>query len=264
MPTATVGDLKIHYIEQGSGEPVVLVHGNTSSSVWWEYTLERMKDAPYRFVAPDLRGRGETEGPSSSWTVEILANDVRGLLEQLGMGKAHFVGHSLGANVALQYALDHKGDVISLLLLNPGWVAGDIPDAIADRARIEQMVGNKDILKMALRGVAMMHPENEGWQRLVDASLKQRDEASLRGPAALKAWNVAARLGELTGIPTTVVRGAGDAYLSTAGVCQSIVSRIPGAGYITVPGATHSPNVEVPDAWVALLREHLENYRQKD
>ncbi len=261
MPTATVGDLNMHYVEQGSGEPVILVHGNTSSGVWWEYTLERMKDSPYRFIVPDLRGRGDTEGPSGQWTVEMLANDVRGLLEKLGIGAAHFVGHSLGADVVLQYALDHRTDVKSLLLLDPGWVAGDIPDAIADQARVEQMVANKDILKMALRGVAAMHPENDAWNRLAQASLKQRDEASLRGPAALKAWNVAARLGDLAGISTTVVRGAGDAYLSTEAVCQGIVNRIPGATYITIPGATHSPNVETPDAWVAILRQHLHNRR---
>jgi pimeloyl-ACP methyl ester carboxylesterase len=251
----------MHYVEQGSGEPVILIHGNNSSSVWWEYTLERMKDSPYRFIAPDLRGRGDTSGPAANWTVEMLAADVRRLIEQLGIGAAHVVGHSLGANVAIQYALDHRRDVKSLLLLNPGWVAGEIPDAIADQARLEQMVANKDLLKMALRGAAMKHPDNDAWKRLLDASLKQRDEATLCGGTALKAWNVAAQLGTLEGIPTTVVRGEGDVYISTEVVCQSIVSRIPGAKYVTIPGATHSPNVETPDAWVAILRQHLDKTR---
>lgn len=256
MPTATIGDLTMHYLEQGSGTPVVLVHGNTSSSVWWEYTLERMGDA-YHFIAPDLRGRGDTQGPAADWTVETLARDVRGLVEQLGIAPAHFVGHSLGANVALQYALDHKNDVKSLMLLNPGWVAGDMPDAIADPARVEQMIADKTLLKMALRGIAMLHPENDNWKRLEVASLKQSDEASVRGPVALKQWNVVDRLSELEGIPTTVARGVGDEYLSTQAVCQRIVDNLPGAQYVEIPDSTHSPNVENPDAWVAVLQKHL-------
>jgi pimeloyl-ACP methyl ester carboxylesterase len=261
MPTVAVGDLKVHYLDQGRGDPVVLIHGNTSSSVWWEYTLERARGAPFRFIAPDLRGRGDTEGPSANWTVEMLAADLHAFLGALGVGKTHFVGHSLGANVVLQYALDHTANVKSLLLLNPGWVAGDIPAAVADEARIQQMVANKEILKAALRGVAALHPDNDAWKRLEAASLKQRDEASLRGAAALKAWAVVDRLPKLAGIPTTVARGAGDQYLSTEAVAMKIVSAIPGAKYEVIPAATHSPNVENPDAWIAVLKAHLDSVK---
>jgi pimeloyl-ACP methyl ester carboxylesterase len=256
MPTAAIGDLKMHYLEQGSGQPVVLIHGNTSSSVWWEYTLARMGDG-YHVIAPDLRGRGDTEGPAADWTIETLADDVRGLVEHLGLGTAHFVGHSLGSNVALQYALDHPADVKSLTLLNPGWVAGDMPAMLADMARIGAMVANKDQLKLALRGIAIHHPDDDAWKRLEAASLKQKDEASLRGPAALQAWAVADRLGELAGISTLVVRGADDQYLSTHAVCWSILENLPGARYLEIPGASHSPNVETPDAWTAALLNHL-------
>lgn len=256
MPTAAIGDLKMHYLEQGSGQPVVLIHGNTSSSAWWEYTLTRMGGA-YHFIAPDLRGRGDTEGPAAEWTIETLAGDVRGLVAHLGLGPAHLVGHSLGSNVALQYALDGPADVKSLTLLNPGWVAGDMPAMLADAARIAAMVANKDQLKLALRATAINHPDDDNWKRLEATSLKQRDEASLRGPAALQAWAVADRLGELTGIPTLVVRGAEDQFLSTRAVCQHILDNLPGARYLEIPGASHSPNVETPDAWVAALREHL-------
>ncbi len=261
MATVKVGDLNIHYVEQGSGESVILIHGNTSSSVWWEYTFERLKDAPYRLIAPDLRGRGDTDGPSAHWTVEMLAADIIGLAQALKLDRFHLVGHSLGACVALQLALDHKPNVLSLTLLNPGWVAGDMPAAVGDQARIEQMIANKDLLKMALRGVAALHPDNDAWKRLEAASLKQRDEASLQGVAALKSWNVVDRLPKLGGIPTLVTRGTGDLYLSTEDVALKSVNGIPGARYEVIPNATHSPNVENPDAWAALLRQHLDRVK---
>lgn len=259
MPFVKASDLNIHYIEQGTGQPVVLVHGNTSSSVWWEYTFARMKDAPYRLIAPDLRGRGDTEGPSDKWTVEMLADDLWRFVEALHLEKPHLVGHSLGSDVVLQFAVEHKDRVKSLLLLNPGWVAGDMPAAIGDEARVRAMVADKSLLRAALRGIAALHPDDDNWKRLEEASLRQRDEASVRGPAALMAWKITDWLPVLAGIPTTVARGAGDVYLSTEEVAMRAVNGIPGATYEVIPNATHSPNVENPDAWVALLRRRLES-----
>jgi len=256
MPIAAIGDLNMYYVEQGSGEPVVLIHGNTSSSVWWEYTLARLGNA-YHFIAPDLRGRGDTGGPAAGFTIETLADDLRGLIDHLGLGPAHLVGHSLGSDVVLQYALDHVADVKSLVLMNPGWVAGDMPAEVSDPARIQMMVANKELLKLALRGIAMKHPDDDNWKRLEAASLKQTDEASLRTPAALKEWIVVDRLHELAGIPTLVARGADDQFIATKAVCQKIVDNLPGATYAEIEGASHSPNVEAPDAWVAVLKQHL-------
>lgn len=258
MPMVKAGDLNMHYVEQGIGTPVLLIHGNTSSSVWWEYTFARMKDTPYRLIAPDLRGRGDTEGPSANWTVEMLAADLANFVQALDIDPAHLVGHSLGSNVVLQYAVEHKERVKSLLLLNPGWVAGDMPAAFADEARVREMVTDKNILRAALHGIAALHPVDDNWKRLEAASLKQRDDASVRGPAALMAWRIVDWLPTLAGIPTTVARGAGDAYISTEDVAMSVVNAIPGAKYEVIPNATHSPNVENPEAWVALLRRHLE------
>jgi 3-oxoadipate enol-lactonase len=258
MPFQTVNDLNIHYIEQGdpSGAPVLFIHGNVSSSTWWLYTLDRLSGSPYRLIAPDLRGRGETEGPADNWTIETLAQDLRGLVEALGLGRAHLVGHSLGALVAIQYALDHKPDVRSLFLLAPGWIAGDMPDEVADPARIRMMVENKAILKAALRMTAAKHPD-DGWEVLENAALRQQDAASYRTPVALKQWAVAPRLGELDGIPTTVARGVHDSLIPESVVLAS-AQGIPGARYEVIEGATHSPNVEVPDAFVAVLQAHLE------
>ncbi|MFN7209727.1 MAG: alpha/beta fold hydrolase [Aggregatilineales bacterium] len=258
MPFQDVHDLKMHYLDQGdpNGVLIVFIHGNVSSSVWWQYTFERLSGSAYRLIAPDLRGRGETEGAADNWTIETLAHDVRGLIEVLGLGSVHLVGHSLGALVAIQYALDYKPDVRSLFLLAPGWVAGDMPAEVADPARIQMMVQNKAILKAALRMTAANHPD-AGWDVLENAALRQQDAASYRTPVALKQWAVAARLRELEGIPTTVARGINDSIIPEAVVLAS-AQGIPHARYEVIQGATHSPNVEVPDAFVALLRVHLE------
>lgn len=262
MPSTAVKDLQIYYRDQGYpiATPIVFIHGNVSSSAWWEYIYRRLAGSPYRLIAPDLRGRGQTGGTADQWTIETLADDLHHLLTEIGIGRAHIVGHSLGGVVAIQYALDHKANVRSLYLLAPGWVKGDMPEAVGDPARIKMLVENKAILKMALRATASAHPD-EGWSFFEEASMQQSDAASLRSPAALKQWNVHARLGELAGIPTVVARGEGDIIVPEPVVMDS-ANGIPGAKYETFAGATHSPNIEVPDAFAASLMRHWESVRE--
>lgn len=257
MPNIPIKDLQMSYRDQGdlAAPAVVLIHGNVSSSAWWEYTFARLQNSPYRLIAPDLRGRGHTTGPDDTWTIETLADDIHHLLTALGVGRAHFVGHSLGGVVAIQYTLDHPDSVRSLYLLAPGWVKGDMPAAVGDPARIKMLVENKAILKMALRATASTHPD-EGWEFFEAASMLQTDAASLRSPQALFAWNVYARLGSLAGIPTTISRGAGDVIVPESVVMDS-VNGIPGAKYEVFQGATHSPNIETPDAFAVSLLHHL-------
>ncbi len=260
MAKAIIKDIEIHYIDKGRGEVVFLIHGNFSSSAWWKYTLDIMKDE-YRFIAPDLRGRGATRGTSGGYTIEMLADDLFSLVSEVCDGDpVHLVGHSLGGNVALQYALEHVEKVKSIILLNPGWVAGDIPDKHVDIDRLKSLVEDKDAIKTILRKVvAPNHPENETWDDFVSESLKQSDEATMQSGEAFKRWKVVKELHRLKDIPTCVVRGAGDNSLSTEKVCKTIVEAIPGAQYHEIMGATHAPNIEAPCEWTNLLREFLKS-----
>lgn len=97
---------------------VVLIHGNGSSSLFWQ---ETMQDLPsdLRVVAIDLRGHGGTEHAPIDATrgVRDFSDDVRATLDALGISTAHLVGWSMGAGVVMQYALDHP--VLSLTLESP-------------------------------------------------------------------------------------------------------------------------------------------------
>ena len=97
---------------------VVLIHGNASSSVFWQ---EIMQDLPsdLRVIAIDLRGFGGTEHAPVDATrgVRDFSDDVWATLEALGIPTAHFVGWSMGGGVVMQYALDHP--VLSLTLQSP-------------------------------------------------------------------------------------------------------------------------------------------------
>lgn len=119
--------LKTHLLESGTpdGAPVIFVHGNVSSSRFWEETMAALPPR-YRAIAPDLRGYGESEARPVDATrgVRDFSDDVHSLLETLGLiaagSKVHLVGWSLGGCVVMQYTIDHPTQVASLVLVAPG------------------------------------------------------------------------------------------------------------------------------------------------
>ncbi|MEF2969274.1 alpha/beta hydrolase [Paenibacillus sp. M1] len=100
MEKVSVGGITIAYEEQGKGEALVLLHGFCGSSAYWERVAPLLAES-YRVIAPDLRGHGNTDAPLGAYTIEQMADDVAGLLEQLGVGKYTLLGHSMGGYVAL-------------------------------------------------------------------------------------------------------------------------------------------------------------------
>jgi len=105
---AQVNGIKMHYVEQGSSGPlVVLVHGFPESWYSWRHQLPAIGAAGFRVVAPDMRGYGQTDVPpeTESYTIMHLVGDVTGLVDALGERQAIIVGHDWGATVAWTAAL---------------------------------------------------------------------------------------------------------------------------------------------------------------
>ena len=106
-----------------AGRTFVFVHGNTASSLFWEDTILALPDDA-RAIAPDLRGYGRSEGLPVDATrgVRDWSDDLHALLEKVGAAAPaglNLVGWSLGAAVAMQYAMDHPTGVSSLTLVSP-------------------------------------------------------------------------------------------------------------------------------------------------
>lgn len=127
--TATVNGTVLHYVTGGAGSTVLLVHGFPQDWYEWHRVMPRLVDG-YRVVAVDLRGVGGSSAPAGGYAAAELAEDLAGLLEILGTGPAHVVGHDIGGWVA--YALarlrpDLTRDVTILETLLPGIEPPDAP-----------------------------------------------------------------------------------------------------------------------------------------
>ena len=114
--------LNVHVLSCGpeEGTAVLFVHGNVSSATYWEETMLALPDG-YRGLAVDLRGYGDTEAlPINGATgMADFAADVRSVVETLGVGKHHIVGHSMGGGVVMLYAINHAADLLSITLVDP-------------------------------------------------------------------------------------------------------------------------------------------------
>jgi pimeloyl-ACP methyl ester carboxylesterase len=98
----TANDIRIHYVEQGTGPLVLLCHGFPEGWYSWRDQLPALAAVGYRAVAPDMRGYGRTEAPADivSYTILDIVGDMIGLVSALGEKQAVIVGHDWGANIA--------------------------------------------------------------------------------------------------------------------------------------------------------------------
>jgi pimeloyl-ACP methyl ester carboxylesterase len=118
MPALDIRGVRVEFVEQGAGEPVILLHASASSGAQWR-SLAHSLSSRYRVLTPDLWGYGGTGAcPAPGFGLAHEAEIVRALLQRAG-GSAHLVGHSYGGAVALHVALRNGAALRSLTLIEP-------------------------------------------------------------------------------------------------------------------------------------------------
>ena len=113
---AEVNGVRIHYRTAGAGEPVILLHGFPETSYAWRKVIPALAKH-YKVVAPDLRGFGESDRPESGYDKRTVAEDIRQLVKQLGLGPINLVSHDVGMMVGYAYAAAFPKDVKRLVLM---------------------------------------------------------------------------------------------------------------------------------------------------
>jgi haloacetate dehalogenase len=101
--TVMVNGIKLHYVEQGSGPAVVFLHGFPESWYAWRHQFPALAER-FRVIAPDLRGYGASQKPTSGYDKKTMATDIRELMVHLGVERAAIIGHDRGARVGLRFA----------------------------------------------------------------------------------------------------------------------------------------------------------------
>ena len=115
--TENLDGLNIHYVTQGQGPPVFLLHGWPEFWYSWRNVIPVLAQH-YHVIAPDLRGFGYSDKPQEGYDTRTAAEDIYLLAKSLGYLRVAIVAHDIGVRVAYRYALDHEGAVTRLAFLD--------------------------------------------------------------------------------------------------------------------------------------------------
>lgn len=114
---ADVNHIRLHYVTQGAGYPLVLLHGWPQTWFTWRKVIPPLARR-FRVLAPDLRGLGDSGKPPTGYDKRTVATDIWSLLQSLGIDRTAVVGHDWGGPVAFRLALDHPELVERLVIIN--------------------------------------------------------------------------------------------------------------------------------------------------
>lgn len=248
------GNLATRYLLEGQGPDVVLIHGVGARLENWDGVAERLRPH-FRVLRYDLRGHGQSSRVPGPYSLPLLADDLRALLANLGIQKAHIAGHSLGAMIAQMFALRHGAYVDRLALLSA--VAGRTPE------ERERVVARIDLIRAGDPG---RHFQRSMSRWFTDAFIAANPELIAAYAARnaendpdcyAAAYRVLAledldRELEAISVPTLITTGEQDLG-SNPRMSELIQNRIEGSTLRMLPGLKHSILVEAPHVVAGML-----------
>lgn len=108
-------DIKLNYIDKGTGEPLILLHGNGEYLEYFEHQIEYFSKE-YRVIALDTRGHGKSPRGDKPFTIRQFADDLKDFMDELEIEKAHILGFSDGGNIAMVFALKYPERVNKVIM----------------------------------------------------------------------------------------------------------------------------------------------------
>jgi 3-oxoadipate enol-lactonase len=261
MTQVQSGDAEIFYQVLGDGPPVVLLHPFPVHHEFWSPVAQAL-ESRYRLVVPDLRGHGASGAGEGPATMEKHAADLARVLDDSGVGRAIFVGVSIGGYVLFQFLRQHRNRVAGLVLCNTKAQA-DSPEARAVRLQVAADVlerGSEPFFESMLPKL-MGKTTHSTRPDLIQAALRMMRKMSTED-VALVQKGMAERLDSVEtlktiNVPTLVIAGDEDT-LTPVGEAELMRKNISGSEMKIVARAGHYSPWEQPAEVGKLLRQFLD------
>lgn len=267
MPTIDGPDGRLHYLDEGAGDPpLLLVHAFPLSASMWEPQIAAI--APrHRVIAPDMRGFGQSVVPSerAAYSVATWADDLAALITALDLGPVVLGGLSMGGYVAFAFVRRHPEALAGVLLADtrPGADTAEVRARREDQQSRLAATGEPGALADELLGPLVGSASTRGDETLAAARqllAANRAEGVIGALEALK--NRPDSTGDLGAIavPTVVVVGEQDRP-SPPAEAERMAKAIRGARLVVIPDAGHLSNMENPAAFNAAVEGLLDRVR---
>ena len=253
---AEIDGVRVHYQEKGTGTPLVLIHGFTSSVFSWKDVFEPLSKN-FRVIAVDLKGFGFSGKPDGDYTRRAQAMLVAHLLDYLKIDKAWLCGNSMGGDVSLNFAVQNPQRVAGLILIDSGGVKVEGSGSLAPSYLLIPVVG-RVLTALALRSDKLVR---EGLEKSFYDQTKITDErvasyyrplqtrggqlAAVRARTQADQFPVEPDLGKISA-RTLIIWGAEDALIPLA-AGRKMNSLIKDSKLLVIEKCGHLPQEEMPE-----------------
>ena len=259
MDSIEVGGLAIAFVRQGTGPPLLLLHGILQDSRAWRPQLDALSDE-VTVVAWDAPGCGRSSDPPEAYRLPEYADCLVAFIDALGLERPHVLGLSFGAVLALELYRRHPRVPRSLVLASAyaGW-AGSLPAEVVDQ-RLRQALREADLpADQFVPGWIPGLLTDSAPAELVDDVVAMMSgfhpagyRAMARGLAEADLRDVLPRIG----VSTLLLYGDADRR-SPLSVAEDLHARIPGSTLAVIPAVGHLANLEAPERFEAEVRGFL-------
>ena len=240
----------IYYEVHGSGPPLILTHGYSSTSAMWHGQIDALSKR-HRLLLWDMRGHGQSDYPDdpAAYSEAMTVGDIAALLDAVGANTAIVGGLSLGGYMSLAFHRAHPQRVQALLIIDtgPGFKKDDAREVWNKRARD---TGDRfdreglDVLKsLSAERASVTHRNAKGLALAARGMLAQRDARVIESLPDIK-------------VPSLVVVGADDTPFLAAS--DYMAAKIPGAQKAVITNAGHAVNIDQPKAFIDAVLPFLD------
>ena len=255
MPKLNRDGVSIYYEVQGSGPPLLLTHGYSSTSSMWQGQITALSQR-HKLVLWDMRGHGQSDYPAdpAAYSEALTVADMAALLDAVGADKAIVGGLSLGGYMSLAFYRTHPQRVDALLIIDtgPGFKKDDARDAWNKRAHETAERFDREglaVLKsLSAERASVVHRDATGLARAARGMLTQRDADVMETLPHIK-------------VPSLVAVGADDTPFLAAS--DYMAAKIPGAQKVVIPAAGHAANIDQPKAFNEAVLSFLDRLDAK-
>lgn len=264
MAETTRDGARLHFLEQGLGPPLLLIHGHTLDLRVWDQVVEELVAAGLCVIRYDLRGHGRSDRPARGYHWADHAADAAAVLDAAAVARVPVVGYSIGGGIALEMVLTMPGRVSSLVLLSPVLPDREYETEFFASLRDVARATRRDGIRAAMLGPWLESPLWRGSiarpgvrERLAElvADFPGAEYLAVERDRVERAWTVPGRLPEIA-VPTLVAAGE----LELPGFrawAAAIAEGITGSRLELLAGLGHLHLLEDPTLVARLIVSHI-------
>ena len=251
----------LYYLDQNplGNQAVVFLHGLGANGSSWFYQFEALKQEPFRLIAPDFPGFGNSRYDGRRWNFHRIAKDVAGLIDELNIAPVYLVGLSMGGVIAQQLVLDYPNLVQKLVLVSTFSVLK--PASVSQwfyflqRIMVVHTMGLATQAKIVARRI-FPDPDQQQLREMAETQISQADPKAYRAAMrSLSMFDSRKRLREITS-PTLVLSGANDSTVAPSRQ-KLLADGILGSKHVIIPGAGHAVAIDHHEMFNQYLLEFI-------